>query len=186
MVEETLLCPPMNQGVVEEISISAGRFSGGWGNASVSVGESGDGVCEGTGCAATPGYWSADARAGASEEVIVFSNGGDSTSGNTGPARRRSELSKAPRRRSSPLAASSSFIGSSTRGSRRAASTTSLVHGSTAVSATSVGGDWVGGDNRVGVGVSSSDCSALGSSSPGSQTGMIGSSALWVLKPALG
>jgi hypothetical protein len=152
----------------------------------VSTGELGGEVCGGTGWVVTSGYWSVKVRAGSWEEVIVFSNGGDSTWGNTGSARRPSGLSKAPRRRLSPLAASSGFFDSSTKGSRKAASTTSLVHGSMAVSVAPEGGDWVGGDNRVGVGVSSSECSTLGSSSPGSQTGMIGSSALWVFKPAIG
>ena len=77
-------------GSCQEIFISDGRFIGSWGDASVPVGESGGGVCGGTGCAVTSGYWSVDVRAGPLEKVIVFSNGGDSTSGNIGSSRRPS------------------------------------------------------------------------------------------------
>ena len=118
----------------------------------------------------------------------MFSEGADSTLGNTGSARRAAELSKAARGRSSPLAASSACFGPWATGSRKAASTTSLAHPSMAVSSVAPEvSDWVGADDRVGVGRSSSSVSsALGSSSLGFQTGMIGLSALWVLKPALG
>ena len=154
----------------------------------MSAGVSGGEVCGGSGCAVTSvsGYWAVDVRAGSWKEVIVFPNAGDSTWGNTESAGRAAGFSKAARGRSSPLAASSASFGPWATGSRKAASTTSLAHGSIAVSVAPEVSIWVGADDRVGVGVSSSECSALGSSSPDSQTGMIGLSALWVLKPAIG
>jgi len=153
----------------------------------VSTGASGGEVCEGSGCAVTSGYWAVDVRAGSWEEVIVFSDGGDSTLGNTGSAGRPAGLSKAARGRSSLLAASSACFGPWAKGSRKAASTTSLVDGSMTVSVAPEVSDWVSADDRVGMGVSSSTvCSAVCSSSPGSQTGMIGLSTLWVLKPTIG
>ena len=161
--------------------------AGGWANVSVSTGESGGEVCGGSGCAVTSGYWAVDVRAGSWEKVIVFSDGGDSTPGNTGSAGRPAGLSKAARGRSSLSAASSTCFGPWAKGSRKAASTTSLVHGSRAVSVAPEVSNWVGADDMVGVGVSSSSvCSAVCSSSPDSQTGMIGMSTLWVLKPAIG
>ena len=175
-------------GSCQEVSVSAGRSSSGWGTISVSTGESGGELCGGSGCTVTSGYWAVDVRAGSWEEVIVFSDDGDSTLGNTGSAGRAAGLSKAtPGRSSLLLAASSALFDPWAKGSRKAASTTSLVHGSMAVSVAPEVSDWVGADDRVGVGRSSSSVSsALGSSSLGSQTGMIGLSALWVLKPALG
>ena len=70
--------------------LSTGSISEGWGDASVPVGESGGEVCGGSGCAVTSvsGDWAVDVRAGSWEEVIVFSNAGDSTWGNTGSAGR--------------------------------------------------------------------------------------------------
>jgi len=170
--------------------LSAGGVSDGWGDASVPVGESGGKVCGGSACPVTSvsGYWAGAVRAGSWEEVIVFSDDGDSTWGNTGSARPPAGFSKAARGRSSPLAASSASFGPWATGSRKAASTTSLAHPSMAVSSVAPEvSDWVGADDRVGVGVSSSSVfCAVCSSSADSQTGMIGLSALWVLKPALG
>jgi len=119
----------------------------------------------------------------------VDGDDGDSTPGNAGSAGRAAGFSKAELGRSSPPlpAASSAFFGPSAKGSRKAASTTSLVNGSIAVSVASEVSEWVGAEDRVGVGVlASAVCSTVWSSSPGSQTGMIGLSALWVLKSAIG
>ncbi len=160
----------------------------GWGNVSRSTGESGGGVCGGSGCADPSRYWAVDVRAGSWEEVIVVSSDdGDSPLGNTGSAGRAAGLSKAARGRSSLLAASSASFGPWAKGSRNAASTTSLAHGSMAVSVAPEVSNWAGTDDRVGVGVSTSSVSsAVCSSSPGSQIGMIGLSTLWVLKIAIG
>ena len=170
--------------------LSGDSVSEGWGDASVPVGESGGEVCEGSGCAVTSvsGYWAGDVRAGSWEEVRVFSEGADSTVGTTGSAGRAAGFSKAALGRPSPLAASSASFGPWATGSRKAASTTSLANGSMAVSSVAPEASiWVGADDRVGVVMSASSvCSALGSSSPDSQTGMIGLSALRMLKSSVG
>ena len=161
--------------------------AGGWIKVSVSTGESGGEVCGGSGCAVTSGYWAVDVRAGSWEEVIVLSDGRDSTLGSTGSAGRPAGLSKAARGRSLLSAASSASFGPWAKGSRKAASTTSLAHGSTSISMAPEVSDWAGKDDRVGVGVSSlSVFSAVCSASPGSQIGMIDLSTLWVLKGAIG
>jgi hypothetical protein len=176
-------------GGCQEVPISGDSVSDGWGDASIPVGESGGEVCGGSGCAVTSvsGDWAVEVRAGSWEGVIVFSEDGDSTWGNTGSAGRPAGLEEAARGRSSPLAATSTSFGPWATGSRKAASTTSLAHPSMAVSSVAPEVSiWAGADDRVGVGMSSSVCSAVCSSSPDSQTGMIGLSALWVLKSAIG
>ncbi len=150
-------------GSCQEVPISGDSVSDGWGDASVPVGESGGEVCEGSDCAVTSvsGYLAVEVRAGSWEEVKVFSEGADSTLGTTGSAGRAAGFSKAARGRLSPPLAASS-----------ASSEVSI---------------WVGAEDRVGVGMSASSvCSTVCSSSPDSQTGMIGLSALWVLKSAIG
>ena len=118
----------------------------------------------------------------------MFSEGADSTLGTTGSAGRAAGFSKAARGRSLLLATSSACFGPWATGSRKAASTTSLANGSMAVSSVAPEVSiWVGADDRVGVGVSSSSAFwAACSSSADSQTGMIGLSALRVLKSAIG
>jgi len=174
-------------GSCQEVPISAGSVGDGWGDASVPVGESGGEVCGGSGCAVASGYWAVEVRAGSWERVIVFSEDGDSTWGNTGSAGRPAGFSKAARGRASPSAASSASFGPWATGSRKAASTTSLANGSMAVSSVAPEvSDWVGAEDRVGVGMSSSAFCAACSSPPDSQTGMIGLSALRVLKSSVG
>ena len=176
-------------GSCQEVPISAGSVSDGWGDASVPVGESGSKVCGGSGCAVTSGYWAVEVRAGSWDGAIVFCEGADSSLGNTGSGGRPAGFSKAARGSlSSPLAAASSaFFSPWAEGSRKAASTTSLAHGSVTDSVTPEVSIWAGADDRVGVGVSSSSIFCVVCfSSPGSKTGMIGLSALWVLKSAIG
>ena len=71
-------------GVCGGVSLSAGRYGDGWGEASVNSDGSGGEVCTGTGCAGPPVASSVEPWAGSSwEGPLVFSGGSDPVEGDS-------------------------------------------------------------------------------------------------------